>query len=66
MVETLAVTVLAPIFRDLALAHPQIAIDLDTSSEPRDLATGAADIAIRSSANPLGAGLIGRRIGDDP
>jgi DNA-binding transcriptional LysR family regulator len=66
VVETLAVTVLAPVFRDLAIAHPQIAIDLDTSSEPRDLATGAADIAIRSTANPLGAGLVGRRIGNDP
>lgn len=66
VVETLAVTVLAPVFRDLAIAHPEISIDLDTSSEPRDLATGAADIAIRSSANPLGAGLVGRRIGDDP
>lgn len=66
VVETLAVTVLAPVFRDLAIAHPEISIDLDTSSEPRDLATGEADIAIRSSANPLGAGLVGRRIGDDP
>jgi DNA-binding transcriptional LysR family regulator len=66
VVETLAVTILAPVFRDLAIAHPQISIDLDTSSEPRDLATGAADIAIRSSANPLGAGLVGRRIRDDP
>lgn len=66
VVETLAVTVLAPVFRDLAIAHPHITIDLDTSSEPRDLASGAADIAIRSSASPLGAGLVGRRIGDDP
>ena len=66
VVDILAVTVLAPVFRDLAVAHPQISIDLDTSSEPRDLAAGAADIAIRSSANPLGAGLVGRRIGDDP
>jgi DNA-binding transcriptional LysR family regulator len=66
VVEVLAVTVLAPVFRDLASEHPEISIDLDTSSEPRDLATGAADIAIRSSVNPLRAGLVGRRICDDP
>ena len=66
VVETLAVTLLPPILKDLAAAHPTISIELDTSSETRDLAAGAADIAIRLSRNPLGAGLIGRRIADDP
>lgn len=66
VVETLAVTLLPPILRDLAAAHPNISIELDTSSEPRDLAAGAADIAIRVSRAPSGPGLIGRRIADDP
>ena len=65
-VETLAVTLLPPILKDLAAAHPAISIELDTSSETRDLAAGAADIAIRLSRSPLGAGLVGRRIADDP
>ena len=36
------------------------------ADEPRDLASGAADIAIRSSKQPTGAGLVGRRIADNP
>lgn len=64
--EIFAVTVLPPILRDLRAAHPGIHIHLDTADEPRDLAAGAADIAIRSSKQPTGAGLVGRRIADNP
>ena len=64
--EIFAVTVLPPILRDLRAAHPGIHIHLDTSDEPRDLAAGAADIAIRSSKQPSGAGVVGRRIADNP
>lgn len=64
--EIFAVTILPPILRDLRAAHPGIHIHLDTSDEPRDLAAGAADIAIRSSKQPTGAGLVGRRIADNP
>ena len=64
--EIFAVTILPPILRDLRAAHPSIHIQLDTSDEPRDLAAGAADIAIRSSKQPTGAGLVGRRVADNP
>lgn len=64
--EIFAVTVLPPILRDLRAAHPGIHIHLDTADEQRDLASGAADIAIRSSKQPTGAGLVGRRIADNP
>ena len=64
--EIFAVTILPPILRDLRAAHPSIHIQLDTSDEPRDLAAGAADIAIRSSKQPMGAGLVGRRVADNP
>ncbi|WP_432767958.1 MAG: LysR family transcriptional regulator [Sphingopyxis sp.] len=64
--EIFAVTVLPPILRDLRAAHPDIHIRLDTADEARDLAAGAADIAIRSSKQPSGAGLVGRRIADNP
>ena len=64
--EIIAITLLPPILRDLRAAHPGIHIDLDTADEPRDLASGAADIAIRSSKQPTGAGLVGRRVADNP
>ncbi|MDO9367672.1 MAG: LysR family transcriptional regulator [Sphingopyxis sp.] len=64
--EIFAVTILPPILRDLRAAHPGIHIHLDTADESRDLAAGAADIAIRSSKQPTGAGLVGRRIADNP
>jgi DNA-binding transcriptional LysR family regulator len=66
VMEIIAVTILPPILRDLRAEHPGIHIQLDTSDEPRDLAAGAADIAIRSSKQPSGAGLVGRRIADNP
>lgn len=66
VLEIYAVTVLAPILRDLHEAHPAIRIELDTSDEPRDLAAGAAEVALRNSASPTGGGLVGRRIAPDP
>jgi DNA-binding transcriptional LysR family regulator len=63
--EIYAITLLAPILRDLHEAHPGIHIELDTTEEPRDLAAGAADIALRAGA-PTGGGLVGRRIAPDP
>ena len=64
--EIYAVTILAPILRDLHEAHPAIRIELDTSDEPRDLASGVAEVALRNSASPTGGGLVGRRIAPDP
>ncbi len=64
--EIYAVTVLPPILRDLHAAHPTIHIELDTSEEARDLAAGAADVALRGSNAPSGGGLVGRRIAPDP
>jgi DNA-binding transcriptional LysR family regulator len=64
--EIYALTVLPPILRDLHEAHPQIRIELDTSEEPLDLASGAADVALRGSTGLSGGGLVGRRIAYDP
>ncbi|MGP1283432.1 MAG: LysR family transcriptional regulator [Parasphingopyxis sp.] len=61
-----AETVLPPILNRLRADYPAIRIEIDTSQERRDLAAGVADIAIRNSKEPKGAGLIGRRIADDP
>jgi DNA-binding transcriptional LysR family regulator len=64
--EIYAATVLPPILRDLHHAHPGIVIDLDTAEEQRDLASGSADIALRTSAAPAGGGVVGRRVAHDP
>ena len=62
MEEVFAVTVLGPILRDFHEAHPAIRIELDTSEEVRDLAGGAADVALRSAKMLKGNGLVGRRV----
>ena len=64
--EMHAVTILAPIVRDFHLAHPEWRIDLDTTDAIRDLAAGQADLALRVSDQPSGAGIVGRRVSDDP
>ena len=64
--EIIAVTVLAPVLRDLHAAHPEIHIELDTSDDMRDIGAGAIDIALRSIDEPKGGGLVGRRIADNP
>ena len=60
--EIFAVTLLSPILRELHDLHPGIHIELDTAQELRDLASGEADIALRSTVNAEGAGLVGRRL----
>jgi DNA-binding transcriptional LysR family regulator len=62
--EIFAVTLLAPILRDLHEAWPAIRIELDTSEELRDLAGRAADVALRSIDRPTENGLVGRRLAD--
>jgi DNA-binding transcriptional LysR family regulator len=63
--EIYAVTILAPILRDLHESHPAIRIELDTTEEKRDLGAGQADVALRSSKGPTDAGLVGRRVAND-
>jgi DNA-binding transcriptional LysR family regulator len=63
--EIFAVSLLAPMLRELHERHPEIMIELDDSQELRDLGDGEADIALRSSYGDIGAGVVGRRLGDD-
>ena len=63
--EIFAVTLLAPLLRELHDLHPQIHIELDTAQAIRDLGAGEADIALRSTALEQGSGLVGRRLCDD-
>jgi DNA-binding transcriptional LysR family regulator len=61
-----AVTVLVPMLRDLHEAQPGVRIELVTSDFPLDLDAGEADVAMRASVMPKGAGLVARRIAPDP
>lgn len=63
--DIFGVTLLAPILRELHERHPEIMIELDDSQDFRDLGEGEADIALRSATGELGAGVVGRRLGDD-
>ena len=63
--EIFAVSLLAPMLRDLHERHPEILIELDDSQHFRDLGEGEADIALRSAYGDLGSGVVGRRLGDD-
>jgi DNA-binding transcriptional LysR family regulator len=62
-----ALTILPPILRALHEAHPAIRIELDSSEQIRDLSSGVADIALRSTFHATGGGgLVGRRVAPDP
>jgi len=63
--EIFAVTLLAPILRELHERHPEIMVELDDSQDFRDLGEGEADIGLRSAIGELGAGIVGRRLCDD-
>ena len=65
MEEVFAVTLIAPLLRELREIHPEIHIDLDTRSGLLDLGAGEADIALRSTSKPQSAGIVGRRICKD-
>ena len=63
--DIFGVTLLAPMLRELHQRHPEIMIELDDSQDFRDLGEGEADIALRSAVGELGAGVVGRRLGND-
>lgn len=65
MGEIYAATVFAPIARDFQRAFPAIRLELDTTDALRDLAAGAADVALRACRRPSGGGLVARRVASD-
>src|SRR5689334_2631084 len=62
--EIYAITLLAPLLRELHGNYPDIAIELDTSQQGRDLGAGEADISLRSTkeTTQLSSGLVGRQL----
>ncbi len=63
--EIFAMTLLPPILRELHELHPDIHIELDTSSLVRDLGAGEADIALRGTKAQQPAGVVGRALCSD-
>ena len=64
--EVYAITLLAPLLRELHEQHSGILIELDTAQQVRDLGAGEADIALRSTTGPEQAtGLVGRQLCTD-
>jgi DNA-binding transcriptional LysR family regulator len=60
--EVYAITLLAPLMRELRESHPDILIEVDTSQSVRDLGAGEADISLRSTSKQQPAGIVGRQL----
>lgn len=63
--ETLANRLITPCLREFRRLHPHIQIELITADERLDVARGEADVALRASSRPEGAGIVARRLPDN-
>lgn len=63
--EIFSAALLAPHLLELRDTWPEIRIEIDNAIGLRDLASGEADIALRSVAEPGGSGIVGRRVARD-
>ena len=60
--EVYAITLLAPMLRELHEQHPEILIELDTSQAVRDLGAGEADISCGAPTGETSPRAGGRRL----
>lgn len=60
--EIFAITLLAPMIKELHDKHPEILLEVDTQQDVLDLGEGQSDIALRSTGQEASAGVVGRRI----
>jgi DNA-binding transcriptional LysR family regulator len=56
---------LAPALREFQAQYPDVRVDVIVSDRFLDLASGEADVAIRSGPRPTEPGLVARRLGGD-
>ncbi|MCJ8190291.1 LysR family transcriptional regulator [Sphingomicrobium aestuariivivum] len=63
--ELYSEAMLTPLLIAYKKEHPDVRIELDHSHEPRDLASGEADIGLRVAEEMKGDALVARRIGED-
>jgi DNA-binding transcriptional LysR family regulator len=64
--EAMAAAFIFPAVARFTRLHPDVDVEVDVSSDKRDLVVGEADIAVRGGLPPDATGLIRRKIGDDP
>ena len=64
--EYLTRTFLVPALARFAEAHPDVQVEVDSSTAVRDLAAGDADVAVRAGPEPNEPGLIRRKLREDP
>jgi DNA-binding transcriptional LysR family regulator len=64
--ESLAARLIAPCLRSFQECHPDVTVELLVTDERLDLARGEADVALRASSTPQGAGVVARRLPDAP
>jgi molybdate transport repressor ModE-like protein len=62
--EGLAGRLVSPCMRAFHALYPGVLIELITSDERLDIARGEADVALRASSRPEGAGIVARRMPD--
>lgn len=62
--EGLAGRLVTPGMRAFRARHPGISIELIISDERLDISAGEADVALRASSRPEGAGIVARRMPD--
>jgi len=60
--EVYAIALLAPMLLELHDRHPDILIEVDASQDVRDLGSGEADIAMRSTIGDQPSGIVGRSL----
>ena len=58
--------VVVPALTRFAAEYPDVQLEIDVSSELRDLQAGEADVAVRASPEPTEPWLVRRKLSDDP
>jgi DNA-binding transcriptional LysR family regulator len=64
--EAMAAALVFPAVARFTRLHPDIHVDVDVSSDKRDLLAGEADVALRGGPEPDEPGLVRRKLADDP
>lgn len=62
--ESLAAALIAPCLRTFQSLHPDVTVELLVTDDRLDMAQGHADVALRASSRPQGAGFVARRMPD--
>lgn len=64
--EATAAACIFPAVAHFTRLHPEVHVDVDVSSDRRNLLAGEADVAVRGGPEPDEPGLIRRKLADDP